>query len=867
MLKAAFGHLFTSIIALAALLPCTAHAQGLRDQIPASEYAALVALYNSTGGPGWKDHNHWLDPAAPSWHGVVVSGGDVTQLDLTTNNLAGFIPASFGNLTQLSVAYLGHNRLYGAIPSSIGNLSQLSIFHAEDNALSGSIPASIGNLTLLTDVDLQYNKLSGSIPDGIVNLTNLTKLSLNYNRLTGSIPASIGNLTQLTSLYLGNNPLTGTIPASIGNLTQLVELGITDTSITGGIPDSIGNLVLLTELYLNQNQLTGTIPASLGNLTRLVSLEIAHNQLTGGIPGTIGNLTQLTTLQLQGNQLTGPIPASLGTLSQLTTLYLHFNHLTGEFPSFTVTTGTSFVGDVSYNSLDFSLGSQSLANIAAVNATGADIKYLPQGSLIAAGGDLIGPTLSEKLLAAGPPAVDSAGDVAFRAMLSGTGKPVSISTAILLYSGTTMTIVASTGQPAPGAGGAIFSTLADPVLSGSGILAFVGTLKLGAGISRANDTGVWIATSSTTTLAVQTDGFAPSTSSFPSLVQFSSIHQIAVDDAGGLSLIAGLKGRDFRTTGLFGTDSSGDLLLLLYTGTGGQLSARSFSAFVPLRDVSGQSRSLDTINGNVAAFGRLAPASRDGIASFIASPTGFQENFPAQADTAVPGLTGVDFKSFDEPAINQNGDVAFLATLTGTGVNRTNSSAIFLVTGSGANLIARTGDPAPDVIGTGTAGIFSKLSDPVLNNNGAVAFIGDLARVDGIKAADQSGIWSNAGGTLQNIAQQGSAAPHGGAFSSFEQVVLPDTGDLVFQAALSGVPSSQNNGVWALWNGELTRVVGKGSMLELHAPEKTVKSFGIFLLVPTALGQSRSFDPTTGNLVFQATFTDGTWGIYEATPP
>jgi len=154
MFKAAFGHVFTFVMALVALLPSTAHAQGMRDRIPASEYAALVGLFNSTGGPGWKDHSHWLDPAAPSWHGVVVSGGDVTELDLTDNNLAGFIPASFGNLSLLSVAYLGHNRLTGAIPSTIGNLSQLSIFHAEDNALSGSIPASIGNLTLLTDLDL-----------------------------------------------------------------------------------------------------------------------------------------------------------------------------------------------------------------------------------------------------------------------------------------------------------------------------------------------------------------------------------------------------------------------------------------------------------------------------------------------------------------------------------------------------------------------------------------------------------------------------------------------------------------------------------------------------------------------------------------
>ncbi len=43
-------------------------------EIPQIECEALVALYNSTNGPGWTDHSNWLVTSTPSnWYGMTVS--------------------------------------------------------------------------------------------------------------------------------------------------------------------------------------------------------------------------------------------------------------------------------------------------------------------------------------------------------------------------------------------------------------------------------------------------------------------------------------------------------------------------------------------------------------------------------------------------------------------------------------------------------------------------------------------------------------------------------------------------------------------------------------------------------------------------
>ncbi len=303
--------------------------------IPAVEREALIALYNSTDGPNWKDSTNWLGAPGTecNWYGVNcdITENYVTGLIVCCNKLTGSIPPELGNLSSLAELALHTNQLKGNIPSELGNLSNLTELVLYTNQLEGNIPAELGKLFNLKELILNNNYLTGSIPPELGNLSNLRELHLSQNHLT-SIPAELGNLTNLEELDLLHSELTGTIPPELGNLKKLTKMDLTGNKLTGSIPSALGNLSNLTELYLHYNQLTGSIPQELGNLSNLGWLNLSYNQLTGSIPPELGNLKNLINCDLSYNQFIGSIPQELGNLSKLKWLTLSNNQLTGSIP-------------------------------------------------------------------------------------------------------------------------------------------------------------------------------------------------------------------------------------------------------------------------------------------------------------------------------------------------------------------------------------------------------------------------------------------------------------------------------------------------------------------------------------------------------
>lgn len=299
--------------------------------------AALIDLYNATGGPSWKNNAGWLGPQDPCyWYGVYCSEAapysDFRGIALVDNGLSGVLPASMGNLSGAWYIILSKNDLHGPIPPQIGALTSLDQVSLEFNHLEGPIPSSFANLKKLRFLTLGDNNLSGVMPDWLGNLTNLNVLSLRANDLTGPIPATIGNLKNLQHLSLARNRLTGPLPQSLGDMPQLTTLLLAHNQFSGAIPSSLGNLSKLTMLDLTYNELTGPIPRQLGNLTNLQTLTLSANELTGPIPPELGNLTKLQTLGMSGNELTGPIPPELGNLTNLQTLGMSENRLSGPIP-------------------------------------------------------------------------------------------------------------------------------------------------------------------------------------------------------------------------------------------------------------------------------------------------------------------------------------------------------------------------------------------------------------------------------------------------------------------------------------------------------------------------------------------------------
>jgi hypothetical protein len=169
---------------------------------PSGQRAALVELFNATGGQHWIYNDNWLSESDPCdvnrpWYGVSCtrvtertlpdlwkqgSGGrGVTALSLASNNLRGSIPSNLGPGLSKTIQYIdmSANRIEGELPASLFiDLPVLHTLYVE--------PA--------TDNDLRY-KLTGQFPKDMgLRVPNLRYLGVTRNQLNGSLPPSWGDL-------------------------------------------------------------------------------------------------------------------------------------------------------------------------------------------------------------------------------------------------------------------------------------------------------------------------------------------------------------------------------------------------------------------------------------------------------------------------------------------------------------------------------------------------------------------------------------------------------------------------------------------------------------------------------------------------
>ena len=359
----------------------------------AADMAALVSLYEATGGPDWRDSGGWLgDALLDDWRGVTTDSlGRVFELDLTDNNLAGSVHPTLASLTRMTALRIGGNRLSGPLPLGLarlplreldysdtevcapaeasfrdwlsrvpshrgtglecGGLSDreilVSLYHAtggprwtkRDNWMSDAPLGEWHGIRVDDEgrviyVELGLNNLVGSIPPELGLLDRLRGLLLAYNNLAGSIPPELGSLTRLTDLYAQRNQLEGPIPPELGRLSQLRVLSLCENRLGGEIPPELGTLDQLPWLNLSGNELTGPIPPELGRMTGLRLLELSRNRLAGPIPPSLGDLVNLEGLYLQRNDLSGPLAPEFGNLGGLTHLSLFGNAgLAGPLPT------------------------------------------------------------------------------------------------------------------------------------------------------------------------------------------------------------------------------------------------------------------------------------------------------------------------------------------------------------------------------------------------------------------------------------------------------------------------------------------------------------------------------------------------------
>jgi hypothetical protein len=264
-----------------------------------------------------------------------------------------------------------------------------------------------------------------------------------------------------------------------------------------------------------------------------------------------------------------------------------------------------------------------------------------------------------------------------------------------------LTLIARKGGSAPGASGTatVFSTtlstgpIFDKRINSSGQVGFAAALS-GPGIDGGNDRAIYVWTpdggNGTLALAAQTGSTAPGTGS--PTIRFSIMDDaIGFNDAGQVAFRSSLVGEGAEVT----------------------------------------------------------PSNNYGI--WAGAPSSVQ--LIARSGSPTP-IAGVNFATPDpNPRINDSGQVVFVTSVTGSGVTSANNRILWLTTPSTAEVLARRGTQAPGTPDGVTFNQFEAVP-AAINGPGQVAFTATLSGT-GVVLANDRGLWAGTPGNLSLIAREG----------------------------------------------------------------------------------------------------------------
>jgi hypothetical protein len=458
--------------------------------------------------------------------------------------------------------------------------------------------------------------------------------------------------------------------------------------------------------------------------------------------------------------------------------------------------------------------------------------------VVAVGGDAA-PDGNGKFFDFDIPSMNGMGEVVVVTTLGDTTGGNNDNTAILRGTGVpgSLSLIVRRGDPSPDRNGN-FSLLdpdSVPVINDAGQVAFIAGLS-GTFGGASDNTGMFRSegTSGGLTQIVRQGQPLPGTRTLPSFRGGGVSHPFSFNEMGQVAF-------DVIGFGIF-RSSGGSLTQIARSSQSLPGGGTFIAASIPPLNDSGQVAVADFISGIFRGDGStILPI--------------------AHAGDPAPDGNGTFAAPFSNVAINNRGDVTFFANLTGTSGSATDNQGLFIGTGDALTTIVRRGQAAPD----GNGRFLDLNADVAINEAGQMAFLATLTATSG-GASDNSALFRGDGSTLKQIVRLGDQAPDGSRINSLGKPALNDVGQVAFLGGLiaaSGLSTSQ--GIF-LYDDNLGLLQAVRTGDALLGSRIGINSTLIFEPSVTYNGKKRSSLNERGEIVFRFDLDDGRRGIAVANP-
>jgi hypothetical protein len=433
----------------------------------------------------------------------------------------------------------------------------------------------------------------------------------------------------------------------------------------------------------------------------------------------------------------------------------------------------------------------------------------------------------------------------------------------------TFQLLATTGDPLAG-GGTFVNDFEGGAISANGDIAF------GADVSTGGE-GIFLMRGGRIVELARTGGAAPGggtySGGFLGAVaqndQGDAIFDFALDP---FSLPIGVNAGAYRYSQASGTVSAFVVPFVTPAPGGGTFQGTSFQ---PTINNHGDVAFGGVVQTSAGIHVPGEPYGGLGIGLFLAD-RGNRISALVQPGDPAPGGGTFDFAY--EAWINDGGDIAFIGHVAGEEAaipgfppqsDLIDALGSLYVRDAGGTIrsVAHAGDPAPG------GGVFRQVPFLSMNNRGDIAFIGDLTPAPDVYGA--LGVFvASRGGSITAVARPGDAMPGGGHLVSASPVNsnshINDAGDVVFTGTLDSdvdADGTLDTGVFRWSRGRIDAIARSGTVIPGVGTIYQFTATSITFPPPASVVPIAGLTSNNaGQVIFEATLTDGSVVLLQATP-